>query len=217
MCYLKNIGRRDESQRVCGIGLLRLWLMVVWGIALLSLNGCQGTQSHSAPWFGRGQNLPQAPITILTSVDLRRGVVGVLELGMKRKQVEAVLGVPLVAEMPSEEALRRGVDPEDVSDNLYGGVFAWVNYSDAGEVISIEFWPRQLRERMRLEQKLLVQGEGGTLVLSSQTDGQAVRAFLKNLKFKRIRDYGHYIVVEFDQGSCAFHFDWEGHFEMLSL
>ncbi|GIV87043.1 MAG: hypothetical protein KatS3mg054_1072 [Chloroflexus sp.] len=226
MCYRRNTGNKCAYQR-----LLTKWLLVsktaillrplclgsVLIIGALFLHGCYRAVD-SSPWFGRGQNLPRAPITVLTGlIDLDKGIVGVLELDMKRKQVEALLGKPLVGEIPTEKALQLRVDPEDVANNLYGGVFAWVHYNYLDEVISIEFMPRALRGRMGLEQQLLVRVGDRLMVFSSRTHRRAVEGFLRGIRVRRLRDYGHYMVLEFEESSCSIHFDRDGYFESLSI
>jgi len=148
---------------------------------------------------------------------LDKGIVGVLELDMKRKQVEALLGKPLVGKIPTEKALQLGVDPEDVANNLYGGVFAWVHYNYLDEMISIEFMPRALKERMGLEQQLLVRVGDRLMVLSSRTHRRDVEGFLRGIRVRQLRDYGHYMVLEFEKSSCSIHFDRDGYFESLSI
>jgi formamidopyrimidine-DNA glycosylase len=96
-------------------------------------------------------------------------------------------------------------------------VFAWVQYNYRNEVISIEFTPRALKERMGLEQKLLIRVGNRTLVLSSKTHRRDVESFVRGVQFKKLRDYGHYMVLEFNKGSCALHFDIDGTFESLSI
>jgi hypothetical protein len=227
MCCRRNTGLSKPTDGRLGATpwqstkmTVLLWQFLIGSaflIGTIGLHGCYRA-GDTAPWFGRGQNLPKAPITVLVGpIDLDRGIVGVLELDMRRKEVEAVLGKPLVGPMSQEEALRRGIDPEDVMNNLYGGVFAWVQYNYRNEVISIEFTPRALKERMGLEQKLLIRVGNRTLVLSSKTHRRDVESFVRGVQFKKLRDYGHYMVLEFNKGSCALHFDIDGTFESLSI
>lgn len=222
MCCQKSIGVQNSypsqasaksAKRVAARGML--WLFNI--LVCVALTNCRSAP-HTTPWFGRGQNLPRAPITILTGpIDLDRGIQGVLELDMKRDQVEANLGEPLVPEMPSEVALDQGLDPEDVGDNLYSGVFAWVQYNYKDEVISIEFLPRALEERMGLKQELFVRFGGQTLKLSSRTHRRDVEDFWKRLRVKQVHDFGHYVVLDFGKHSCSIDFDRDGYFESLSL
>lgn len=227
MCYRKNIGggscskclfvNQPGGERCSAIlGLLLTGVLLM--MALLGVSGCQRTGNTAAPWFGRGQNLPKAPITVLIGpIDLDKGISGCLELAMKRSQVEAVLGKPLVEEMPSDAALQQGIDPEHVMDNLYGGVFAWVLYTNTDEVASIRFEPEALQEQMDLKQRLLVRVGDQTLVLSPGAPRREVVGFLRDAPVKRVRDYGHYMVLEFEKSSCSIDFDREGHFQSLSI
>ncbi len=226
MCYRKNVGgisclkclfvNQPRGKRGTAIlGLLFTGVLLM--IALLGASGCQRA-GDTAPWFGRGQNLPETPITVLIGpIDLDKGISGYLELGMKRSQVEAVFGKPLVEAMPSDAALRQGIDPEHVMDNLYGGVFAWVLYTNTDEVASIRLEPWALKARMDLKQRLLVRVGDRTLVLSTGTPRREVVSFLRNAPVKRVRDYGDYMVLEFEKSACSIDFDREGHFQSLSI
>jgi len=227
MCCRKNTGNNKSTYhtlltKLCGNrkAATLLWRLLLGNVLIMSALCWQGCYSarDTPPWFGRGRNLPKAPITVLTgTIDLSRGLVGVLELGKNRKQVETVLGKPLVEAMPREEALQRGIDSEDVMNELYGGVFAWVQYNYKDEVISIEFTPRALKERMGLAQRLLVYMGDRVMVLSPQTHRRDVESFVRGLRVKEVRDYGHYMVLEFEKSLCAIYFDHDENFETLSI
>lgn len=169
--------------------------VLVFLIVALALHGCFSKQ---APWFGRDRNLPRAPISLLTGpVDGQVGIRGALELQMSKAEVEKRLGKPLVEAMSTEEALQQGLDPEDVADYFYSGVFAWVLYDASGRVLSIKFDLKSLRERMEIEQSVLLVIRDKPFLVSQQTSYEEVVHFMQAVGQSGIEQQPYEVVVRF--------------------
>lgn len=134
----------------------------------------------SYPWYGRGRDIPTCRHQIVVGpADASRGVVGVVEIGMRRRDLLVKLGSPLVARMSAKEALDNGfVDPEDVSADFLDGVFAWVQYGREDTVAQITFDLKAFAMRLRGKQRVALRWQGHTCVLDEDTTlSQALKLF----------------------------------------
>jgi len=124
---------------------------------------------NSSPWFGRGANLSLIPYTIIVGpVEVNKGIPGLIETGMKKKEARKRLGNPLVKGLTTNEAERRGfIDPEDISDDFYNGIFAWIQYGKEDKVISITFDLAAFAKKFHGNQQVLLQYNGQMYLLSS--------------------------------------------------
>jgi hypothetical protein len=111
MCCRRNTGLSKPTDGRLGATpwqstkmTVLLWQFLIGSaflIGTIGLHGCYRA-GDTAPWFGRGQNLPKAPITVLVGpIDLDRGIVGVLELDMRRKEVACLHGCSTTIGMKS--------------------------------------------------------------------------------------------------------------------
>lgn len=198
MCYHENSGDRWLRGSTWKQQALRaVWLLPLI-VAILTIVGCH--MQHD-PWFGRGKNLPHAPVSVVTgTVDSRVGIRGVLELQMSKTEVEKRLGKPLIEAMSTEEALQQGLDPEDVADYFYSGVFAWVLYDASGRVLSIKFDLENLKKRIEIEQSVLLVISDKPFLASRQTSYEEVVRFMQAVGQSGIEQQPYEIVVRFKDG-----------------
>lgn len=199
---------QHRSRRGVQVGLLLL--------AVFALCGCAARQ---APWFGRDKNLPRAPVSVVTGpVDWQQGIPEVLSIGMSQAEVEKRLGKPLVEAIPHEKALEQGLDPEDVSDYFYGGVFAWVLYDASGKVLTIEFDLKSLKERMEIEQSLLLSVRGKYFLVSRQTSYEEMVRWVQSVGQTTVERQPYAVVVRFKQGGVfSAGFDAEKRLESITI
>jgi hypothetical protein len=141
-------------------------------ITLISLIACLlfarwYVAQNSSPWFGRGANLSAIPYRIVVGpVDAKNGIPGFITPGMQRDEVERHLGYPLVKGMTIKDAEHRGfIDPEDITNEFFDGVFAWVQFGSANKVISITFDLVGFAQKFRGDQRVLLQYRGQTYLL----------------------------------------------------
>lgn len=168
------------------------------------------SSSEKAPWLGRGKNLQCLPYKIVVGpVEVNRGVVGILEIGMKREDIVAKLGHPIVRAMTAEEVSQKSVwDVEDVSDELYEGVFAWVQYDKDRKINSICFDLAAFHEKFGGEQQVILHYQGRTVLFGRHLSQSEVIVLLQShlgltrlrIEAARIVVIGTGIVLEFDTG-----------------
>ncbi len=203
MSYRNGTGRNSRHA---------LWMLLVMIVGLSLLPACSPPPDERTPWFGRGRNLPRCPLTIVTGPITPKGIEGVLELGMKREKVEHTLGEALVKPMSPEEARKKGlIDPEDVANHFYGGVFAWVDYNADDEVMDISFELSALKAKMEIDQVLVVRLGDKVLRVSGQTDRQSLSGLLRSIQSAEIaiREEPASIAVEIQNSTISFHFSYE--------
>jgi len=137
---------------------------------------------ESWPWFGRGNRLPALPYRVVVGpVDASYGISGLTEIGMSKQVVQKSLGHPLVKGLTAKDTERRGfIDPEDVAAEFYDGIFAWVRYGEKNRVISITFDLLAFAQKLRGDQRVLLQYRGATYLLHKDLSQGDVVAMLRD-------------------------------------
>jgi hypothetical protein len=167
---------KRTARSLFGIAVL-LVLLIVFAIPLLRWQ----IENMSSPWYGRARQLAALPYLVVEGpVDAVRGIPGTLEMGMSRSELLHDLGEPLVKRMSIQEAERKGfgIDPEDVAQDFFAGVFAWVSYNARDEVASLTFDLQAFHERFHGRQTVTLSYKDRTYRLSDElTRGEAARIF----------------------------------------
>ncbi|GIV09508.1 MAG: hypothetical protein KatS3mg019_1599 [Fimbriimonadales bacterium] len=210
----------DSAAVVSGQGERSLLFLLVGFLVLIGLSfAMQACVRKQAPWFGRDRNLPRAPIRVLTGpIDWRCGIPNVLALQMSQTEVEKRLGKPLIRALSTEEALQEGLDPENVMDYFYGGVFAWVLYDASGKVLSIKFDLKSLKAWMGIDQSLLLVVQDKSFLISRNTSRASVVNFLKSAGHVSLEEQPYAITVRFGDGKVfGIDFDESQHVESVSI
>lgn len=164
------------------------WILS-YGILSLALFSCS-TSSDESPWFGRGQHLQPLPYKVVVGpVDVSRGIAGTLEIGMERSEVIANLGDPLIQAMTVEQSFKEGVwDPEDVTNEFYEGVFAWVEYGEDKKIYQIGFDLEAFYKKFGGEQLVILRYKEHTVLLGRHLSQQEVSTLLRsNLGLNQLR------------------------------
>ncbi|MEM2593114.1 MAG: hypothetical protein QXI60_11055 [Thermofilaceae archaeon] len=141
-----------------------------------------------------------------------------LEIQMPKAEVEKHLGKPLVEAMSTEEALQHGLDPENVMDYFYSGVFAWVLYDASGRVLSISFDLKSLKDRMEIEQSVLLMIHDKPFLVSRQTSYEEVVRFMQAVGESGIERQDYAVTVRFKDGrTFALDFDSNKYLKSISI
>jgi hypothetical protein len=172
----------------------------------------------SSPWFGRGSSLAELPYTVIVGpVDSVKGIPGLVEIGMQRHALMRNIGSPLIAGMSIEEAEKKGfIDPEDVSADFLGGVFAWVQYDYRHAVQSITFDLRAFNEKFGGRQKVLLAHHGQTYLLGEELSQSRVIALFRDRGVPNVRAQGSIVVIGGTGVSLRFD-DGGRHLESVSI
>lgn len=171
-----------QTSKARTIGLVLFIVVVLISVAALLIRKTVGDWTD--PWFGRGANLRACPYrTLVGPVDMNRGVVGVLEIGMPKATVQRNLGKPIVAAMSAAEVRKQPLlDLEDVDDDYYDGVFAWVSYDRQNRVSMITFDLDGFSCKFRGHQTVvLTHGKQTYLLNDTVTQDQAI-TMLRSIK-----------------------------------
>lgn len=164
------------------------WLLI-YGILSLTLFSCSSS-SDEAPWFGRGRHLQPLPYKVVVGpVDVSGGIAGTLQIGMERSEVIANLGEPLIQAMTDEQSFKERVwDPEDVDNEFYEGVFAWVEYGQDKKVYQIGFDLEAFCKKFGGEQLVILRYKEHTILLGRHSSQHEVSTLLRsNLGLNRLR------------------------------
>ncbi|MHB9024251.1 MAG: hypothetical protein ACYC7E_08755 [Armatimonadota bacterium] len=203
---MDNLAKTSRKRFYLTVLLISISVLAVLAVILLLLSK-QYISDHSSPWFGRGAKLKTFPYRVIVGpVDADRGIPGVLELGMRHRDVRFYLGPPLVKGLKSEEAEQKGfIDPEDVSADFFDGVFAWVHFDNEEKVMSIEFSLQGFAQKFHGEQRVLLRYKGETfLLIPHLSQGNAVIMFRSKLAAQDIRVQGSTLLLNGSGTSLLF-------------
>lgn len=168
-------------------------------------------------WYGRGRHLPPLPYTVLVGpVKPDSGIRDVVELGMRRSEVEKRLGKALVPELSREETERKRVT--DASGELYQGVFAWVVFSGNPErVVQIEFDLCDFQRKFGGQMVILMQADGAVIPLRAGLAQKDVWHQMRKHFVNKLRVGTGRIELESGQAVCTLRFDRRGNLCAIEL
>ena len=161
-------------------------------------------------WIGRKLHLPLRLGTVIRKpIDPSKGIPGLLTLGMKRNDVIKTLGPPVVRARTDLEASQVDyMDPGRHKQELYGGVFAWIDFNGDSRVGEIAFDFPAFREGFAQDQSITLHANTTDILLDGNTDLEELSATLRHHKVKfELRNNAIYLsdtatVIEFtDKGT----------------
>jgi hypothetical protein len=116
-------------------------------------------------------NKIRSDFLLLSAMNMKSGIPRVAEIGMRRQDVEAILGKPLIPGVDVIEFGHRGPndDPDPRTDSFYDGAYVWIDYDAKDRVSSIEYNLADNRGITGRKQRLLLFDDTKSIVVSDDT------------------------------------------------
>jgi|GEM_PF-6404975 len=130
----------------------------------------------------------------------------IVQIGMRRSQVEHMLGKAIVPELQHEEMERKGVT--DACGELYQGAFAWITYGgETEQVVKIEFTLCDFQRKFGAQLTVLLQIGNVLVPFRAGLTKKDVEQLLRNHPIHRLQHGTDWIEMVSSNAVCSFYFD----------